>query len=116
MTVDDSSCFRQMVAFTLSSAGYGVMEAKDGTDAITQLDGTKLDMMFVDVNMPEMSGIELVQTVRANPLYKFIPIIMLTSESGTSKKLEGKSAGATGWIVKPFKPEQLVSIVKKIVG
>ncbi len=116
MTVDDSTSIRQMVSFTLKNAGFNVLEATDGKDAIAKLDGKPVDMMFVDLNMPNMDGIELIRNVRSNSAYKFIPLIMLTTESQADKKQEGKAAGATGWIVKPFKPEQLISVVKKVLG
>lgn len=115
MTADDSASIRQMVSFTLKDAGYNVVEASDGRDAIDKLNGTTINMLISDVNMPNMDGIELVRQVRTNPAYKFIPIIMLTTESQDSKKQEGKQAGATGWIVKPFKPEQLLAVVKKVL-
>ncbi len=114
MTVDDSASVRQMVSFTLKNAGYGVVEAVDGKDALGKLKG-KIDMIVTDLNMPNMDGIELIKNVRANPSYKFIPIVMLTTESQATRKQEGKSAGATGWIVKPFKPDQLLAIVQKVL-
>lgn len=116
MTADDSASVRQMVAFTLKGAGYEVVEAVDGKDALSKLQGTPVHMLITDLNMPNLDGIGLIKGVRANPSYKFIPIIMLTTESQDSKKQEGKSAGATGWIIKPFKPEQLVAVVKKVLG
>lgn len=117
MTVDDSASVRQMVSFTLKSAGYDVVEAVDGVDALSKLDGPdRIRMMFVDLNMPNMDGIELIRAVRANTKYKFIPIVMLTTESQAAKKREGKTAGATGWIVKPFKPKQLLAVIKKVLG
>lgn len=114
MTVDDSASVRQMVSFTLKNAGYGVIEAADGKDALGKLKG-KVDMIVTDLNMPNMDGIELIRNVRANPGYKFIPIVMLTTESQAARKQEGKLAGATGWIVKPFKPDQLLAIVQKVL-
>lgn len=116
MTADDSASVRQMVGFTLKQAGYDVVEAVDGKDALTKLGSQKVDMLITDLNMPNMDGIGLIKGVRAGALNKFIPIIMLTTESQDSRKLEGKSAGATGWIVKPFKPEQLIAVVKKVLG
>jgi two-component system chemotaxis response regulator CheY len=116
MTVDDSTSVRQMVNFTLREAGYQVVEAVDGRDALSKLSGTTIHMMITDLNMPNLDGIELIRQVRANPSYKFIPIIMLTTESQAEKKQEGKAAGATGWIVKPFKPDQLLAVVKKVLG
>ncbi|MFP4169324.1 MAG: response regulator [Desulfonatronovibrionaceae bacterium] len=114
MTVDDSASVRQMVAFTLKEEGFEVVEAKDGQDALSKLN-SPVDMIVTDLNMPNMDGIELIKNVRAKSEMKFIPIIMLTTESQAEKKTEGKKAGATGWIVKPFKPEQLMSVVKKVL-
>jgi len=116
MTVDDSASIRQMVTFTLEQAGYDVLEAVDGVDAIEKLTDTAINMVITDLNMPNMDGIELIKNIRVKSEYKFIPIIMLTTESQGSKKQEGKAAGATGWIVKPFKPEQLLGVVKKVLG
>ena len=114
MTADDSASIRQMVSFTLKKEGYDVIEAVDGKDALAKLNPS-VKMLITDLNMPNLDGIELIKQVRANPTFKFIPIIMLTTESQDSKKQEGKTAGATGWIVKPFKPEQLVAVVKKVL-
>jgi len=116
MTVDDSASVRQMVSFTLKQAGYKVLEAEDGRDALEKLNGTAVNMVITDLNMPNMDGIELIRELRAKPQFKFIPIIMLTTESQASKKQEGKAAGATGWIVKPFKPEQLLGVTQKVLG
>jgi two-component system chemotaxis response regulator CheY len=116
MTADDSASVRQMVSFTLKQNGYDVVEAVDGKDALTKLQSTKVDMLITDLNMPNLDGIGLIKGARALPACKFIPIVMLTTESQDSKKAEGKSAGATGWIVKPFKPEQLIAVVKKVLG
>lgn len=115
MTADDSSSIRQMVSFTLRQAGYEVVEAVDGLDAQKKLDSAAVNMLITDLNMPNMDGIELIRQVRSKPQSKFMPIIMLTTESQASKKQEGKAAGATGWIVKPFKPEQLLAVVKKVM-
>ena len=114
MTVDDSASVRQMVGFTLKNEGYSVVEAVDGKDALSKLKG-EIHMVITDLNMPNMDGIELIKSVRANAAYRFIPIVMLTTESQATKKQEGKSAGATGWIVKPFKPEQLTAVVQKLL-
>ena len=114
MTVDDSASVRQMVCLTLKDAGYSVIEACDGKDALAKLSGP-VDMIVTDLNMPNMNGIELIRAVRAMPQYKFVPIVMLTTESQAAKKAEGKSAGATGWIVKPFTPDQLLAVVKKVL-
>ncbi|HAO20482.1 MAG: two-component system response regulator [Desulfobacteraceae bacterium IS3] len=116
MTVDDSASVRQMVSFTLKSAGYDVIEAVDGKDAVAKLSGPRVHLVIADLNMPNMNGIELIRAVRVNPIYKFVPIVMLTTESQAAKKQEGKEAGATGWIVKPFKPAQLLAVVKKVIG
>lgn len=116
MTADDSASVRQMVAFTLKQNGYEVVEAVDGSDALTKLKVKKVDMLITDLNMPKLDGIGLIKGVRSSALNKFIPIVMLTTESQDSKKSEGKAAGATGWIVKPFKPEQLIAVVKKVLG
>ena len=116
MTVDDSASVRQMVSFTLKEAGYQVVEASDGKNALEKLNGGVAHMVLTDLNMPNMDGIELIRNLRANPSFKFIPIVMLTTESQAEKKQEGKSAGATGWIVKPFKPDQLLAVVRKVLG
>ncbi|HBZ36030.1 MAG TPA: two-component system response regulator, partial [Rikenellaceae bacterium] len=105
-----------MVSFTLKNAGYEVVEAVDGKDALSKLNGDPIHMVITDLNMPNLDGISLVKNIRSNPAYKFIPIVLLTTESQESKKIEGKQAGATGWIVKPFKPEQLVAVMKKVLG
>lgn len=116
MTVDDSASVRQMVSFTLRDAGYEVVEAVDGQDALAKVSSQALNMVITDLNMPNLDGIGLIRALRALPSCKFIPIVMLTTESQAEKKQEGKSAGATGWIVKPFKPEQLIAVVKKVLG
>ncbi len=116
MTVDDSASIRQMVSFTLKGAGYDVIEATDGRDALSKLNGNPTHMVITDLNMPHLDGIGLIGELRKTPACKFIPIIMLTTESQDSKKQEGKAAGATGWIVKPFKAEQLLAVVKKVLG
>jgi two-component system chemotaxis response regulator CheY len=116
LTADDSTSVRQMVAFTLKGAGYSVVEAVDGKDALTKAKSGAINMVLTDLNMPNMNGIELIKALRAEPNYKFIPIVMLTTESQGDRKQEGKAAGATGWIVKPFKPEQLLAVVKKVLG
>ena len=115
MTVDDSASVRQMVSLTLKDAGYSVIEACDGKDALAKLSGP-LGMIVTDLNMPNMDGIEFIRTVRASAQYKFVPIVMLTTESQASKKDEGKAAGATGWIVKPFDPAKLVDAVRRVAA
>ena len=116
MTVDDSASVRQVVSFTLKQAGYEVVEAIDGNDALSKLEGSGIHMVLTDLNMPNLDGIGLIKGVRAHAAHRFVPIIMLTTESQESRKLEGKQAGATGWIVKPFNPEQLVAVIKKVLG
>ena len=114
LTVDDSRTMREMVTFTLKGAGYEILEAEDGKVALDILNGNKVDAIITDLNMPNMNGFELIRELRANPSYKFTPILMLTTEGDGSKKEEGKAAGATGWIVKPFNPDKLVEVVKKV--
>lgn len=114
MTVDDSASIRQMVSMTLKSAGFEVIEACDGQDALSKLKGD-VHMIITDLNMPNMDGVTLIKNVRAGATHKFIPIVMLTTESQAGKKQEGKAAGATGWIVKPFNPEQLLAVVNKVL-
>ena len=116
MTADDSASVRQMVSFSLKQNGYDVIEAVDGKDALNKLATQKVDMLITDLNMPNLDGIGLIKGVRGGSFNKFIPIIMLTTESQDSKKGEGKAAGAAGWIVKPFKPEQLIAVIKKVMG
>ncbi len=116
MTVDDSISIRQMVSFTLKEAGYDVIEAVDGLDGFNKAKSNSVNMIITDLNMPNMNGIELIRNVRTLPQYKFIPIILLTTESQQEKKMEGKAAGATGWIVKPFNAEQLLAVIKKVLG
>lgn len=116
LTVDDSTSVRQMVSFTLREAGYDVIEACDGKDALNKINSKNVNLIITDLNMPNMDGIELIKKVRGMPALKFVPIVMLTTESQTEKKMEGKQAGATGWIVKPFKQDQLLAVVKKVIG
>jgi len=115
MTVDDSASMRQMISFTLIQAGHKVIEASDGRDALNKLGSSAPDMVITDLNMPNMDGIELIRQARALPKLKYVPIIMLTTESQDEKKQAGRTAGATGWIVKPFKPEQLTAVVSKLL-
>lgn len=116
LAVDDSASMRQMVSFTLKGAGHTVIEANDGAQALQIAKGQSVDLVLSDVNMPIMDGIELVKNLRQLPSYKFTPILMLTTESAGDKKNEGKNAGATGWIVKPFNPDQLLTTIKKVLG
>ena len=116
MTVDDSASVRMMVAFTLKESGYEIVEAVNGVDALEKLENHEISMIVADINMPEMDGITLVKKIRSHKQHRFIPVIMLTTESHESIRERGKEAGATGWIVKPFKPEQLVAVTRKVLG
>jgi two-component system chemotaxis response regulator CheY len=115
LTVDDSASVRQMVSFTLRKVGYDVVEAVDGRDGLGKVSGDRFDLIVTDLNMPNMDGIQLITAARKLPGYSFIPILMLTTESQAEKKAEGRKAGATGWIVKPFNADQLISVVQKLV-
>ena len=116
LAVDDSASMRQMVTFTLKGAGYDVVEASDGLEALQKAKTGKVDLVLTDVNMPNMDGITLIKELRALPNYKFTPILTLTTESGAGKKGEGRAAGATGWLVKPFSPDKLLATIKKVLG
>jgi two-component system chemotaxis response regulator CheY len=116
LIVDDSPTMRQMLAFTLTNAGFQVVEAEHGRDAIGKVSsGPKPDLIVTDVNMPEMDGISLIKELRTMPAFKFTPILMLTTESAEEKKQEGKAAGATGWIVKPFNPDVMLKVIAKVM-
>ncbi|KFE57000.1 response regulator [Pseudomonas syringae] len=115
LVVDDSSSVRQVVGIALKSAGYDVIEACDGKDALGKLNGQKVHLIISDVNMPNMDGITFVKEVKKLPNYKFTPIIMLTTESQESKKMEGQAAGAKAWVVKPFQPAQMLAAVSKLI-
>lgn len=115
MIVDDSASLRQVVCIALRSAGYEVIEACDGRDALTKLDGRKLHLIISDVNMPNMDGITFLKEAKRLPAYRFTPMIMLTTEAGEAKKKEGQEAGAKAWVVKPFQPAQMLSAVSRLV-
>lgn len=115
LAVDDSMSIRQMVSHTLQDAGYDVETANNGKDALTKANSSKFDVVISDVNMPIMGGFELVKEIRSKPQYKFIPILMLTTETSAEKKQLGKSAGATGWLVKPFNPDTLLKTLKRVI-
>ena len=115
LVVDDSASLRQVVQLTLKSAGYDVIEACDGKDALSKLDGKKVHLIISDVNMPNMDGITLLREVKKHGTYKFTPVIMLTTEAGESRKQEGQAAGAKAWVVKPFQPQQMLAAVSKLV-
>ena len=116
LAVDDSASIRQMVKLTLLSAGYTVVEAVDGADGLAKAEANAINMVVTDLNMPNMNGIEFIRALRELPAYKGIPIVFLTTESDAGIKAEAKAAGATGWITKPFQPEQLTSVAKKLLG
>ncbi len=116
LAVDDSASIRQMVSFTLKSAGYEVMEAIDGDDGLVKARGRSADLILTDQNMPKMDGLTLIKTLRGLPQYRSTPILMLTTESSDAMKSAGRAAGATGWLVKPFDPQKLQEVVKKVIG
>ena len=115
LIVDDSVSMRQMVGYTLRQGGYEVIEAQPGADALNKLTGVKVDLIITDLNMPVMDGITLIQNVRKQSAFKSKPILMLTTEGLAAKKEEGKAAGATGWLIKPFDPEKLLQTVAKVL-
>lgn len=115
LIVDDSASLRQVVSIALQGAGYDVLEACDGRDALTKLDGRKLHLIISDVNMPNMDGISFVREAKKKPDYRFTPVIMLTTEGNEDKKREGQAAGAKAWVVKPFMPPQMLAAVAKLV-
>lgn len=115
MIVDDSASMRQTIKICLSGTGYEIMEAVDGQDGIAKLDGRRVHLIISDVNMPNMNGIEMIKLLKQNPGYRFTPIMMLTTEAEESRKREGQAAGAKAWMVKPFRPEQLLAAVAKLI-
>lgn len=115
MVVDDSASLRQVVSIALKGAGYDTIEACDGKDALGKLTGQKIHLVISDVNMPNMDGITFVKNLKANPNYKFTPVIMLTTESQEGKKQEGKAAGVKAWVIKPFQPQQMLEAVSKLI-
>lgn len=116
LVVDDSASIRQVVSMTLKSAGYSVIEAVDGKDALEKLNGQKINLVISDVNMPNMDGISFVREMKQKPNYKFTPVIMLTTEGSEDKKKAGQAAGAKAWVVKPFKPEQMLQAVSMLIA
>lgn len=116
MTADDSASIRQLVKMALMDAGYQVVEAVDGQDAFTKFSASPTNMLITDLNMPNLNGIDLIKKVRGLPAGKFIPMVLLTTESDGTRKEAGKLAGASGWIVKPFNKDQLLAVVKKLLG
>jgi two-component system, chemotaxis family, chemotaxis protein CheY len=115
LAVDDSASMRQMVSFTLKGAGYNVIEAADGQEALEKARGAKVDLVLTDQNMPKMDGISLVKSLRGLPSYAGTPILILTTESSDEMKARGKAAGATGWLVKPFDPAKLLDVIKRVI-
>jgi two-component system chemotaxis response regulator CheY len=116
LAVDDSSSLRQMVAFSLKAAGYLVVEAVDGQDGLEKAKQQTVDLVLTDQNMPRMDGLSLIKLLRGLPAYQKVPILMLTTESSDEMKTKGRAAGANGWLVKPFDPQRLIEVVKKVIG
>jgi len=115
LIVDDSSSMRQVVGITLKQAGYELIEASDGKDALSKLGGQKIHLVISDVNMPNMDGITFVREMKKNAAYRFVPVVMLTTEGTDEKKKAGQDAGAKAWVVKPFQPQQLLAVVTKLL-
>ncbi|MCX6271081.1 MAG: response regulator [Bacteroidetes bacterium] len=115
LVVDDSESIREVVGFTLQNEGFTVIKGNDGRDALKCFDGRPIDLVITDLYMPEMDGLEFIREIRNMSQYKHIPILFLTTESQLSKKLEAKDAGATGWIIKPFVPEKLMNIIRRVI-
>lgn len=115
LIVDDSISIRQMVAYTLSEAGFSVVQGSNGQEALDLLQQNQVNLIITDLNMPVMDGITFIRQLRARPATRFTPVLMLTTESQASKKQEGKAAGATGWIVKPFQPAKLLDVIAKVL-
>jgi two-component system chemotaxis response regulator CheY len=116
LAIDDSASIRQMVGFTLKSSGYEVVDAMDGLDGLEKAKARTFDLVLTDQNMPRMDGLALIRALREMPQYKSVPILMLTTESSDTMKQQGRAAGATGWLVKPFDPQKLVEVVRKVIG
>ena len=116
LIVDDSASVRQVVGIALKGAGYDVIVAGDGEEALAKLDGQRIHLIIADVNMPNMDGITFVAEAKKLPAYKFTPIIMLTTESQEDKKKQAQAAGAKAWVTKPFQPEQMISAVSKLIA
>jgi two-component system chemotaxis response regulator CheY len=116
LSVDDSASIRQAVRLTLAGAGYQVIEASDGREGLAKAQAGGIHMVLTDLNMPNMDGISMIRELRAHPAGKGLPIVFLTTESDAGKKGEARAAGATAWIVKPFQPEQLLAVVRKVLG
>ncbi|NOT58352.1 MAG: response regulator [Deltaproteobacteria bacterium] len=115
LVIDDSPSMREMIAFTLKRAGYTILQSGDGQEALAKLGNERVALIITDLNMPVMDGMTFIKEARVNPRLKFTPILMLTTESQEEKKQEGKAAGATGWLVKPFDPQQLLSTIAQVL-
>lgn len=115
LVVDDSLTMRQMVCFTLKQAGFAVLEAGDGRDALEQMDAARVDLIVTDLNMPRVDGIAFIRALRGRAASKYTPVLMLTTESQESKRQEGRAAGATAWLVKPFHPDKLLAVIAKVL-
>ncbi|MBK8336538.1 MAG: response regulator [Sterolibacteriaceae bacterium] len=116
LAIDDSASIRQMLSFTLKNSGYAVIEAVDGVDGLDKARGKTVNLVLTDQNMPRMDGLTLIKSLRGMAQYKSVPILMLTTESSDAMKAQGRAAGATGWLVKPFDPQKLIEVVKKVIG
>lgn len=115
LVVDDSVTIRQMVSYTLKQAGFGVIEASDGQDALERLGAGRVDLVITDLNMPRMDGITMIRRLRGRPASKYTPVVMLTTESQETKRQEGRAAGASAWMVKPFHPDKLLAVIGKVL-
>lgn len=116
LTVDDSTSIRQMISFTLKNAGYGVIEAADGEEGYAKAKGTSVNLVLTDHNMPKMDGLTLIRNLRGLEEYKKVPLLVVTTESSEAMKAQGRAAGASGWLVKPFDPHRLLEVVQKVIG
>jgi two-component system, chemotaxis family, chemotaxis protein CheY len=115
LIVDDSSSVRDLITFTLETAGYKVLRGIDGNDALKYLTNTDIDLVITDLHMPKLDGIGLIKEIRSRPKYQFVPILVLTTETQIAKKQNARTAGATGWIIKPFDQDQLLNVVQKVM-
>ena len=116
LAVDDSTTMRSLISFALRGAGFDVVEAVDGRDALDKLANAKVDLIVTDLNMPNLDGIGLIREVRSRGVHRFTPILMLTTESNPERKAAGQAAGATGWVVKPFEPEQFLKVIRRVMS
>ena len=115
LIVDDSATMQEMLAHTLTKGGFAVTKSGNGKDALGRMKGARFDLIITDLNMPVMDGITFIQNVRQDPSFKFTPVLMLTTEGSEARKQQGRAAGATGWLTKPFDPEKLMAVVKKVL-